>query len=99
MAYVTGVFLIVLIFVAVPIQVLGHDKTLEAIVGTAHGYLYMIYLITAFELTIRLRIPLVRLVLVALAGTIPFAGFVAERKMTKAWEANQRAAAEQVDAR
>jgi integral membrane protein len=96
MAYVTGVFLIVLVFVAIPIQIWGHDNTLEAIVGTAHGYLYMIYLITAFELTIRLRIPLVRLVLVALAGTIPFAGFVAERKMTKVWEANQKTAEEKV---
>jgi integral membrane protein len=94
MAYLTAVFLLLLVFVAIPIQIWGHDKTMEAIVGQIHGFLYMVYLVTAFELTVRLRIPLVRLVLVLLAGTIPFGSFVAERKMTHAWEANQRAARE-----
>ena len=93
LAYLTAVFLLVLVFVAIPIQIWGHDKTLEAIVGQIHGFLYMVYLLTAFELTVRLRVPLVRLVLVLLAGTIPFGSFFAERHMRHLWEANQRAAA------
>jgi integral membrane protein len=93
MAYLTAVFLLLLVFVAIPIQIWGHDKTMEAIVGQIHGFLYMVYLLTAFELTVRLRVPLGRLVLVLLAGTIPFGSFVAERKMRHLWEANQRAAA------
>jgi integral membrane protein len=94
MAYLTAIFLLVLVFVAIPIQIWGHDKTMEAIVGQIHGFLYMVYLVTAFELTVRLRIPLVRLVLVLLAGTIPFGSFVAERSMRHAWQDNQRAAAQ-----
>jgi integral membrane protein len=93
MAYLTAVFLLLLVFVAIPIQIWGHDKTMEAIVGQIHGFLYMVYLLTAFELTVRLRVPLVRLVLVLLAGTIPFGSFFAERNMRHLWEANQRAAA------
>ena len=62
--------------------------------GQIHGFAYMIYLVCAFELTVRLRIPLVKLVLVLLAGTIPFGAFFAERKMTHAWQANQLAARE-----
>ncbi len=92
MAYLTAVFLLLLVFVAIPIQIWGHDKTMEAIVGQIHGFLYMVYLVTAFELTVRLRVPLVRLVLVLLAGTIPFGSFVAERKMRHLFQANQRAA-------
>jgi integral membrane protein len=92
MAYLTAVFLLLLVFVAIPIQIWGHDKTMEAIVGQIHGFLYMVYLLTAFELTVRLRVPLGRLVLVLLAGTIPFGSFVAERKMRHLWEANQRTA-------
>jgi integral membrane protein len=92
MAYLTAVFLLVLVFVAIPIQIWGHDKTMEAIVGQIHGFLYMVYLVTAFELTVRLRVPLVRLVLVLLAGTIPFGSFFAERMMRHLWQANQRAA-------
>jgi acetylornithine/succinyldiaminopimelate/putrescine aminotransferase len=48
--------------------------------------------VTAFELTVRLRVPLVRMVLVLLAGTVPFGAFFAERWMRHLWEANQRAA-------
>ncbi len=92
MAYLTAVFLLLLVFVAIPIQIWGHDKTMEAIVGQIHGFLYMVYLLTAFELTVRLRVPLVRLVWVLLAGTVPFGAFFAERMMRHRWEANHAAA-------
>jgi integral membrane protein len=92
MAYVTAVLLLVLVFVAIPIQIWGHDKTMEGIVGMLHGYLYLVYLVTAFELTVRLRVPLVRMVRVLLAGTVPFGAFFAERWMRHLWEANQREA-------
>jgi integral membrane protein len=85
MAYLTAVFLLALVFVAIPIQIWGHDSTMEQIVGQIHGFLYMVYLVVAFEITVRLRIPLVRLILVLLAGTIPFGSFVAERWMTHAF--------------
>ena len=50
MAYVTAVLLIVLVFVGVPLQVAGHPG-LATVVGTLHGFLYIIYLFVAFQLT------------------------------------------------
>jgi integral membrane protein len=93
MAYVTAVLLLVLVFVAIPLQIWAHDETLVAIVGQLHGFLYMVYVLIAFVLTVRLRVPLVRLVWVLLAGTVPFGAFFAERMMRHRWEANQAAVA------
>jgi integral membrane protein len=52
------------------------------VVGPTHGFLYVIYLLASFDLWRRVRWSLPRLVLVALAGTIPFLSFYAERKTT-----------------
>jgi integral membrane protein len=89
MAYVTGVLLIPLVFVATPLDLWGHTPGPAAILGFLHGWLYVIYLAFAFELTVRLKYPLGRMLLVLLAGTVPFCSFIAERKVTRAWQANQ----------
>ena len=82
MAYIVGVFLLVLVFVAMPLKYLADQPTLVAIVGPAHGFLYMVYLVTAFDLAVRAKWPFGRTILVLLAGTIPVMSFVAERKVT-----------------
>ena len=84
MAYTVGVLLLVLVCVAMPLKYLADRPTLVAVVGPIHGLLYMVYLVTAFDLAVRARWPFVRTVLVLLAGTIPVMSFVAERKAT-AW--------------
>jgi integral membrane protein len=89
MAYVTGVLLIVLVFVAVPLQAAGHPG-LAKVVGTAHGFLFIVYLFAAFQLTRTLHIPIIRTVLVLLAGTIPFAAFFAERRLTAEYSRQAR---------
>jgi len=80
LAFVTGTLLILLVFVAIPIKWWGHNKTPVAIIGTAHGFIFMVYLVTALDLGVRLRWPWLKLGLIMLAGTIPFASFVAERR-------------------
>ncbi len=83
MAYATGVMLLLLVFVAMPMKYIGHDERGVQIVGTLHGWLYLVYLIVAFMLAYRLRWPVGRTILLLLAGTIPFASFVAERKVVR----------------
>jgi integral membrane protein len=83
MAYTTAVLLIVLVFVGIPIQVADHRLVVVKIVGTLHGYLYIVYLFAAFDLTRRLRLRPLRMALVLLAGTVPFCAFVAERLLTR----------------
>jgi integral membrane protein len=61
-------------------QSLGVELTMN--VGIMHGNLYIIYLFVALIGTVQLRVPLGRMLLVLLAGTIPFGAFFAERKVT-----------------
>jgi integral membrane protein len=86
MAYTTAVLLIVLVFVGLPLQAWAHDSIVAKVVGTIHGYLYLVYLVVAFDLTRKLHVPLGRMLLVLLAGTVPFCAIVAERKLTKLYE-------------
>jgi integral membrane protein len=81
MAYVTGVVLLIACFVAIPLQVLGHPA-FGHIVWTMHGWLYLIYLFAAVHLAMTRRWRVPRIVLVLLAGTIPFMSFVMERRIS-----------------
>lgn len=89
MAWVTGVLLLVLVFVAMPLKYAGGDERLVSVVGVMHGWLYLAYLVTAFMLAYRLRWPVIRTLLVLLAGTVPFMSFVAERRVV-AWVRRHR---------
>ena len=82
MAYITGVVLIILCFVGIPLQVIGNNTVVVNDVGTLHGILYIIYIIFAYLLTRRLRLAIGPTVLVLLAGTIPVLTFVVERWLT-----------------
>lgn len=79
-AYIVGVMLLVLLFVAMPLKYLADDPSAMDVVGPLHGFLYVIYLLGTFDLFRRVRWSLPRLILMALAGTIPFLSFYAERK-------------------
>jgi len=82
MAYVTGILLVVLFFVAVPLKVFAHNGTLSSLVGLPHGMVcYPLYLLTTFDLYRRVRWPLSKVALIVLAGVIPFLTFYVERKV------------------
>jgi integral membrane protein len=81
-AYVVGVMLLLLLFVAMPLKYLADDPGAMNIIGPAHGFLYVVYLLATFDLFRRVRWSFPRLVLMALAGTVPFLSFYAERKTT-----------------
>jgi integral membrane protein len=83
MAFVTGTLLLVLVFIAVPIKYWGDHPGPTSIVGVSHGFLFMVYLLATLDLGIRLRWHPVKLVIVMACGTIPFASFIAERRITR----------------
>jgi integral membrane protein len=91
MAWVTGVMLLILVFVAMPLKYLGGDDRMVALVGFLHGWLYVAYLVTAFTLAYKLRWPALKTVLVLLAGTVPFMSFVAERRVVQDLRRSQQA--------
>lgn len=81
-AYVVGVMLLLLVFVAMPLKYFADNPAAMDVIGPLHGFLYMVYLVGTFDLFRRVRWSFPRLVMMALAGTIPFLSFYAERKTT-----------------
>ena len=98
MAYIVGTLLIVLILVGVPLKYLAADDSdaqqvgewITTVLGTAHGFLYAVFLLAAFDLAVRARWRAWSTLLVLLAGTVPFLSFVAERKVTGRMRAGER---------
>ncbi len=87
MAYTVGIGLVLLVFVGMPLQFIWHHPGFEQVVGTLHGFLYMLYLVVAGELWYRSRWSLPRLLAVVSAGLLPFMAFVVERRISrKAYE-------------
>ncbi|MGO9964064.1 MAG: DUF3817 domain-containing protein [Acidimicrobiales bacterium] len=86
MAFTTATLLIILVFVGVPLQLAGGRPVVVNVVGTMHGFLYIVYLVAAFRLTRKLKITKWQMALVLLAGTVPFCAFVAERKLSRRFE-------------
>ena len=83
LAWATGVALLLLVLVAMPVKYLADDSTLVAVVAPVHGWLYVAYVVTAFVVAYRLRWSPLRTVLLLLAGTVPFMSFVAERRVLR----------------
>lgn len=84
MAFVTGVVLLsgcVALILKYATNIKAEPWT--GYLWVAHGYLYLVYVIVAGILGVRLRWPLARYVLVMLAGTIPTMSFVAEHYVTR----------------
>jgi integral membrane protein len=87
LAYVTGTVLIILCFVGIPLQVFASNLVIVKYVGTAHGMLYIAYVIVAFVMTrmVRMKVASPGTVIVLLAGTIPVLTFVVERWVTRTY--------------
>ncbi|MDQ4009718.1 MAG: DUF3817 domain-containing protein [Actinomycetota bacterium] len=80
-AYATGVMLLVLTVSVVLHYGFGDERLAWS--GPVHGYLYLGYLVSTVFVGTSMRWRPGRMVLVALAGTIPLMSFVAERSVTR----------------
>jgi integral membrane protein len=90
MANVVGVLLIALIVVAVPLKYLFDVREPVTVLGTAHGWLYALFFLSAVDLALRAKWSLKGTVVTLVAGTIPFLSFVAERTVTRTMRAGDR---------
>ena len=93
MAYVTGVVLATSFLIALRFWPWYVGEGIAGWLWTAHGYLYILYVVTAFLLALRARWSLVKTLLVMAAGTIPFMSFVAERAVVRDYRRAAAAAA------
>jgi integral membrane protein len=92
MAYITGVLIIVVCFVGIPMQVAAHNVWIVNNVGTVHGILYIVYIIFAYILAQKLKMKTGPTVVLLLAGTVPVMTFFVERWMQRKYIAPALAA-------
>jgi integral membrane protein len=82
MAYLVGTMLIVLVCVGVPLRYAAGKPEVVAVVGPLHGFLYIVYLLIAFDLARRARLNLWQLAAMILSGLVPTLAFFVERRIT-----------------
>jgi integral membrane protein len=73
----------------------GHDigEWITTVLGIAHGYLYMIFLVMAFLLSRRASWPMAFTLVTLVCGTVPILSFWAERRATQRVRREHAAAA------
>ncbi|MFT3888323.1 MAG: DUF3817 domain-containing protein [Arachnia sp.] len=82
-AWVVGILLATLVCVGMPLKYIWNDGRVVMWTAVPHGYIYMVLLITAFDLGRRVKWPLKWFLMIMAAGTVPFLSFVAEHFATK----------------
>lgn len=82
LAYATGIWLLILTGEMVAKYIIGIENV-PAWIALVHGWVYAIYLVLTFDLSIKVRWPVGRTVGTLLAGTIPFLSFYVEHKRTQ----------------
>jgi integral membrane protein len=107
MATVVGVLLIILCLIGLPLHYLSPDGSqAEAIgdgisqyLGVAHGWLYMVFLVTAFILSRKAEWDLRFTAVTLVSGTVPILSFWAEHRATADVKARLAAERPTADAR
>src|ERR687887_111046 len=89
LAYVTGVLLVLLCLSMIAKYGLDVDGAADftRVVAIAHGWLYVVYLVFAFDLGSKAKWPVGRQLWVLLAGAIPTGAVFVERKISRELEA------------
>ncbi len=93
MSYVTGVLLVILFFIGMPLKYRFDKPEVVAVVGAAHGFLFMVYVVLVLGLGFMARWTIGKILGVSLAGTIPLAVFFVEPRVVRTERADLAAAA------
>ncbi|HLX77851.1 MAG TPA: DUF3817 domain-containing protein [Acidimicrobiales bacterium] len=89
MAYIVGVMLIILVLIGIPLQFAANSPGVVSVVGPIHGFLYIVYLISAGNLARHERFSLRQMLAIVCAGLVPFLAFVVERWITRIVSSNE----------
>ncbi|GBL28600.1 membrane protein [Actinomycetes bacterium] len=86
MAIVSGVMSLLLWFVYMPVKYIFDLPDLHSTImwiPMVHGYLYPIYILTALQFSVKARWSLMKMLGLLLAGTLPVASLIAERRVVR----------------
>jgi integral membrane protein len=92
LAILCGVNLLLLVFGYMPAKHLFDlvdSNQWMVFIPIAHGYLYIVYILTALQIGVQRRMSFMTIIALIAAGTIPFASFIAERKVVKKYSGPQ----------
>ncbi len=84
MAVIAGVMSLLLWFVDLPVAYLLDNAELKAKVAWipfVHGWVYLVYVLTAIQFAVKNRWPIFKMLALILAGTLPVASLIAERRV------------------
>ncbi|MFT4043386.1 MAG: DUF3817 domain-containing protein [Gordonia sp. (in: high G+C Gram-positive bacteria)] len=81
LAWITGLWLLLLVVELILKHGFGNGAL--DFVPPVHGWIYFVYLICAVDLGIKVRWPAGKIIITAIAGTIPFLSFWFEHIRTK----------------
>lgn len=83
MAIIVGIGLATLVFVGVPLKYGFNFPYIANIVGTIHGIMYMLYLVSGTQLWIKVRFSFSKVILIIASGFLPLTAFIMERNITR----------------
>jgi integral membrane protein len=86
MAIIAGVMSLLLWFVYMPVKYIFDAPELHSSIiwiPMVHGYLYPIYILTAIQFATKARWPIMKMLGLILAGTLPVASLLAERRVVR----------------
>ncbi len=77
-AFIEGVSFLVLLFIAMPLKYWAGLPLAVRVVGTAHGVLFVLFIISLLDVMIRYRWSLLRGAVIFLSSLIPFGTFAVD---------------------
>ena len=86
MAIIAGVMSLLLWFVDLPVAYLFNNPDWKAAVAWipfVHGWVYFAYVIVALQFSVKAKWPIKKILLLLLAGTLPVASLIAERRVVR----------------
>lgn len=88
MAIIAGVMSLLLWFVDLPVVYLFDNsdwKEKVAWIPFVHGWIYLAYVLTAIQFAVKARWPVMKMLGLMLAGTLPVASLIAERRVVRSY--------------
>jgi integral membrane protein len=86
MAIIAGVMSLLLWFVDLPVAYLFNNPEWKAAVAWipfVHGWVYFAYVIVALQFSVKAKWPIRKILGLLLAGTLPVASLIAERRVVR----------------
>ncbi len=88
MAVIAGVMSLLLWCVDLPVAYLLDNADLKAKVAWipfVHGWVYLVYVLTAIQFAVKARWSILKMLALILAGTLPVASLIAERRVVRTY--------------